>query len=101
ASDAPRHTLSLHDALPISFRINGTLVRIDGPPLDRDEMRALVSGVLTDDQKARFEDSHDLDFSLDLKDVGRFRVNAFVNRLGEADRKSTRLNSSHVATSYA
>src|SRR5207237_1421238 len=69
---------------PPTFRINGTLVRIDAPPLDRDEMHALVFGVLTDEQKARFEDSHDLDFALELKDVGRFRVNAFVNRLGEA-----------------
>ena len=68
--------LHLKVGSPPTFRINGTLVRIDAPPLDRDEMHALVFGVLTDEQKARFEDSHDLDFALELKDVGRFRVNA-------------------------
>jgi twitching motility protein PilT len=39
--------------------------------------------VLTDEQKARFEAAHDLDFSLELAGVGRFRVNAFMQRLGE------------------
>ena len=76
--------LHLKVGSPPTFRINGTLVRIDAPPLERDEMHALIFGILTDDQKARFEESHDLDFSMELRDVGRFRVNAFVNRMGEA-----------------
>jgi twitching motility protein PilT len=76
--------LHLKVGSPPTFRINGALVRVDAPPLDRDGMHAILFDILTDDQKARFEDTHDLDFSLELRDVGRFRVNAFVNRMGEA-----------------
>jgi twitching motility protein PilT len=76
--------LHLAAGAPPSLRINGVLVRLDGAaPLSRDQMHSLLYDVLTDEQKARFEATHDLDFSLELTGVGRFRVNAFMQRLGE------------------
>jgi twitching motility protein PilT len=59
------------------------LVRLEGDLQSRESIHTLLYDVLTDDQKARFEASHDLDFSLELANVGRFRVNAFMQRLGE------------------
>src|SRR5207244_2804833 len=47
--------LHLKVGSPPTFRINGTLVRIDGPPLDRDGMHAMLFDILTDEQKAKFE----------------------------------------------
>jgi twitching motility protein PilT len=76
--------LHLAAGAPPSLRIHGRLVRLDGAaPLARDEMHGLLYDVLTDEQKARFEAEHDLDFSIELTGVGRFRVNAFMQRLGE------------------
>jgi twitching motility protein PilT len=76
--------LHLKAGAPPSLRVNGKLTRTNVPPLNRDQMHALLYDVLTDDQKARFEASHDLDFALELSGIGRFRVNAFMQRLGEA-----------------
>ena len=66
-----------------TLRINGKLTRLDMPELGREEIHALIYDILTDEQKAKFEATHDLDFSLELNGVGRFRINAFLHRLGE------------------
>ena len=67
-----------------TLRMNGKLVRLDGAePLTREGLHILLYDILTDEQKARFEAAHDLDFSLELANVGRFRINAFMQRLGE------------------
>jgi twitching motility protein PilT len=76
--------LHLAAGAPPSLRLNGRLIRLEGaPPLSREEMHRMLYDVLTDEQKARFEANCDLDFSLELTGVGRYRVNAFVQRLGE------------------
>jgi twitching motility protein PilT len=76
--------LHLTVGTPPTLRIHGKLVRLDFPPLTAELLHELLYDVLTDDHKARFEETHDLDLSLELQNVGRFRVNVFVQRLGEA-----------------
>jgi len=80
-----RNASDLHLAAgaPATLRVNGLLVRVDGVELTRDDVHAMLYDILTDQQKARFEAAHDLDFSLELANVGRFRINAFMQRLGE------------------
>ena len=68
---------------PPTLRLNGKLTRLAIPELTREDIHTMLSDLLTDEQKAKFEASHDLDFSLELSGVGRFRVNAFLQRLGE------------------
>ncbi len=69
---------------PPSLRIHGKIQRIEGAPiLTREVLRAMLYDILTDHQKARFEEQHELDFAVELADVGRFRVNAFLGRTGE------------------
>jgi twitching motility protein PilT len=46
-------------------------------------MHGMLYDILTDEQKARFEERRDLDFALELAGVGRFRANAFTQRHGE------------------
>ncbi|MGH2452487.1 MAG: type IV pilus twitching motility protein PilT [bacterium] len=75
--------LHLTAGAPPTLRIHGKLVRLDGGTLGREEIHAMLYDILTDQQKARFEATHDLDLSLELASVGRFRVNAFMQRLGE------------------
>ncbi len=76
--------LHLTVGAPPVLRINGKLTRLDYPVLTPAAIHEMLYDVLTDDHKARFEETHDLDLSLELTDVGRFRVNVFVQRLGEA-----------------
>jgi twitching motility protein PilT len=69
---------------PPAMRIHGKIKRVEGAPeLSREELRVMLYDILTDQQKARYEEQHELDFAVELNNVGRFRVNAFVGRNGE------------------
>lgn len=69
---------------PPAMRVHGRIQRIDGAePLSREKMRTMLYDILTDQQKSRFEERKELDFAVELANVGRFRVNAFVGRNGE------------------
>jgi twitching motility protein PilT len=69
---------------PPRLRLRGELMEVDGwPPLTREELHAMLYDILTDAQKAQFEEHLDLDFALELQNLGRFRVNIFHQRTGE------------------
>ena len=65
-------------------RIHGEMKRIEMPPLTKESLHVMLYDVLSDQQRKRFEEAHELDFSLDLKGIARFRVNAFRQARGEA-----------------
>jgi len=67
-----------------ALRIHGRIERLpDMPVLTREKLRSMLYDILTDQQKARFEEQHELDFAVELNDVGRYRVNAYMGRNGE------------------
>jgi twitching motility protein PilT len=62
-------------------RINGQLIPSGfKDDLDPEQTKALVYSILTDDQKAKFEEDHELDLSIGIPGVSRFRVNVFMQR---------------------
>ena len=65
------------------IRLDGIMKRLDQAPLARDEVRALVYDIMDEEQRKMFEASLELDFSCDLGEVGRFRVNVFMQQRGE------------------
>jgi len=68
---------------PPMLRIHGEIKRIEIPPLTREELHVMLYDVLNDQQRKRFEETNELDFSLELKGFARFRVNAFRQQRGE------------------
>ncbi len=72
----------LHVAVgrPPVIRINGTLRDIDGADLNPAETRRLIYGILNDLQKQKFEENKELDFSLSVSNLARFRVNVHLQR---------------------
>ncbi|MBI3736212.1 type IV pilus twitching motility protein PilT, partial [Candidatus Sumerlaeota bacterium] len=58
----------------------GELVDVEGPILTGQETRRLVYGVLSDAQKQKFEEQKELDFSLSITNLSRFRVNVHLQR---------------------
>src|SRR5215472_12849423 len=48
--------------------------------LEHDDTKRLIYSILTDDQKAKFEEEHELDFSIGIPGISRFRVNVFMQR---------------------
>ncbi|HHN74752.1 MAG TPA: type IV pilus twitching motility protein PilT [Acidobacteria bacterium] len=65
---------------PPQVRIHGLLVPLQMPALNAAETKALVYSVMTDQQKHRFEDNLELDFSFGMKGLARFRANVFLQR---------------------
>lgn len=76
--------LHLSSGEPPMIRIHGDMKKIKVPPLDHKEVHTMIYDIMSDNQRKNFEERHELDFSMDLGDVARFRVNAFVQRRGEA-----------------
>jgi twitching motility protein PilT len=67
------------------LRINGDLIAIeDHPVMTKQIAEEYLLEVLSEAQKKKFEQTLDIDFSLELEGIGRFRVNMFVQRKGIA-----------------
>ncbi len=65
------------------LRINGNLISIEEHPvLSKKMAEDYLSEILSDKQKEEFSRTLDLDFSLEVPGVSRFRVNMFVQRKG-------------------
>lgn len=74
--------LHLSAGSPPIIRAHGTLKRVKGDPLSSDDIRSMLYSVMSDGQRADFEQDMELDFAIALGEKARFRVNAFVSRLG-------------------
>jgi len=65
---------------PPILRINGMLQPMDLPQLSPAEISPLILSLLNEEQRQRFAQDWELDFSVSLRDVGRFRVNLHRQR---------------------
>jgi twitching motility protein PilT len=72
--------LHLTAGLPPQFRIDGKIGNTSFPALDGDDTRRLAYSILSDEQKKRFENEKELDFSFGVQGVSRFRANVFQQR---------------------
>ncbi len=65
---------------PPQIRVHGHLKPLDLPSLGPAETKSLAYSVLTDQQKKRFEEALELDFSFGIRGLARFRCNVFNQR---------------------
>ena len=65
---------------PPVLRIDGDLVRVKTEELTSDETQRLCTSPLSEEQKRRYELDKELDLSLDIEGIGRFRCNLFRQR---------------------
>ncbi len=79
---AERRASDLHLAVgaPPVLRIDGALVRTDFPVLTRETSKHMIYSLLTDAQKTYFEREQELDFSVAVQGLGRFRINVHYQR---------------------
>lgn len=75
--------LHLSAGEPPRIRVHGEMMPVKVPALDKKEVHSMIYDILNDRQRKIFEETHDLDFSMELGDVARFRVNVFVHHRGE------------------
>src|SRR5256714_10065309 len=67
---------------PPMLRINGDLVRVDFPPLQNDELKAMVYEIAPEGKIKTFEERLDVDFGYEVPGVARYRANFFQQKYG-------------------
>ncbi|MCZ6658523.1 MAG: PilT/PilU family type 4a pilus ATPase [Gammaproteobacteria bacterium] len=65
---------------PPTVKINGKLFAAGKNTLSPEQSRDLVYGVMNQEQQEEFHDSHELNFAINTRGLGRFRVSAFYQR---------------------
>lgn len=76
--------LHLTVGVPPTLRINGSLLPLECPELNENDVFEMLYSVLSEEQRAKFEKLKEIDFSLEIVNVARFRVNIFMHRRGIA-----------------
>ncbi len=63
-------------------RVDGDMKKIKIPPLTSEQTQSMLYDIMNDGQRKNFEEKSDIDFSIELGETARFRVNIFRQRKG-------------------
>jgi twitching motility protein PilT len=74
--------MHLSAGMPPLIRVDGDIRRIDVPALDHKAVHGLVYEIMNDKQRKNYEKDLECDFSFEIPNLARFRVNAFVQNRG-------------------
>ncbi|WP_290648008.1 type IV pilus twitching motility protein PilT [Aquisalimonas sp.] len=76
--------LHLSSGLPPMIRVDGDVRRINLPAMEHQEVHRLIYDIMNDKQRRDFEEFLETDFSFEIPNLARFRVNAFNQNRGAA-----------------
>ena len=76
--------LHLSSGLPPMIRVHGDVRRINLPPMEHKDVHGMVYDIMNDAQRKVFEETLECDFSFEIPNLARFRVNAFNQQRGAA-----------------
>jgi twitching motility protein PilT len=74
--------LHLSAGLPPMIRVHGDVRRINVPPLEHKDVHGMVYDIMNDSQRKVYEEVLEVDFSFEIPNLARFRVNAFNQQRG-------------------
>ncbi|QZA76787.1 type IV pilus twitching motility protein PilT [Deefgea tanakiae] len=74
--------LHLSAGLPPMIRVHGDVRRINLPAMEHKDVHDMVYDIMNDGQRKIYEDTLECDFSFEIPNLARFRVNAFVQNRG-------------------
>ncbi len=74
--------LHLTAGMPPLIRVDGDIRKINVPAMDHKEVHALIYEIMTDKQRKDYEQFMETDFSFEVPNLARFRVNAFNQNRG-------------------
>ena len=79
-----RNASDLHLSAGVApmIRVDGEVARIDMPQLTHDAVHSMVHGIMNDKQRKDFETQLETDFSFEIPELARFRVNVFRQNRG-------------------
>jgi len=76
--------LHLSTGTPPLIRVDGDVRKLNIPAFDAKDVNALVYDIMNDRQRKEYEENLEVDFSFEVPNLARFRVNAFNQNRGPA-----------------
>jgi len=76
--------LHLSTGTPPAIRVDGDVRKLNIPAFDAKDVNALVYDIMNDRQRKEYEEKLEVDFSFEVPNLARFRVNAFNQNRGPA-----------------
>ncbi|MGO2010264.1 MAG: type IV pilus twitching motility protein PilT [Pseudoalteromonas sp.] len=76
--------LHLSSGVSPMIRVDGDVRRINIPALEDKDVNSLVYDIMNDNQRKDYEQNLEVDFSFEVPNLARFRVNAFNSNRGPA-----------------
>jgi len=64
------------------IRVHGDVRKINLPPMEHKDVHGMVYDIMNDAQRKTYEEHLECDFSFEVPNLARFRVNAFVQQRG-------------------
>jgi len=74
--------LHLSAGLPPMIRVHGDIRKINVPAFDHTQVHGMVYDIMNDGQRKVYEETLECDFSFEIPNLARFRVNAFNHNRG-------------------
>jgi twitching motility protein PilT len=74
--------LHLSAGMPPMMRVDGSMVKLDMPAMDQKEVHSLLYNIMNEKQRKIYTEELEVDFSFEVPDLARFRVNAFNHQRG-------------------
>src|SRR6266404_9137070 len=74
--------LHLSSGLPPMIRVHGDVRRINVPALEHKDVHGMTYDIMNDSQRKVYEETLEVDFSFEIPNLARFRVNAFNQNRG-------------------
>ena len=74
--------LHLSAGLPPMIRVHGDVRKINLPAMDHSQVHDMVYDIMNDGQRKVYEETLECDFSFEIPNLARFRVNAFNHNRG-------------------
>lgn len=82
AQELDASDIHLSPGQPPIFRTDGELTPLSIAPLLSDDIKQIMFGIMTKEQQQVFEESMEIDFSVAVHNVARFRINTFLTSGG-------------------
>jgi twitching motility protein PilT len=76
--------LHLSSGVPPMIRVHGDVRRINLPAMEHKDVHGMVYDIMNDGQRKIYEETLECDFSFEIPNLARFRVNAFNQNRGAA-----------------
>lgn len=80
AKEAGASDVHITVGVPPKMRVNGKLITMDYPKMLPADTLQVILDIMTEQQREKFEEKGEYDMSFSIRNIGRYRVNAYKQR---------------------